>query len=50
LVQYLVADLAREEGITSLEEGTAYSIPTPLNAFQAAATMLEALDKQTPET
>jgi hypothetical protein len=33
LVQYLVADLAREEGITSLEEGTAYSLTTPLNAF-----------------
>lgn len=50
LVQYLVADLAREEGITALEEGTAYSIPTPLNAFQAAATMLEALGKQNAET
>ena len=50
LVQYLVADLAREEGVTLLEEGTAYSMATPLNAFQAAATMLEALGNQNAET
>lgn len=50
LVQYLVADLAREEGVTPLEEGTAYPIWTPLHSFEAAATMLEALGKQNAET
>jgi hypothetical protein len=50
LLQYLVADLAREEGITLFEEGTAYPIWTPLHAFEAAATMLEALGKQNAET
>ncbi len=50
LVQYLVADLAREEGITPLEEGSAYPIWTPLHAFEAAATMLQALGKQNAET
>ena len=50
LVQYLVADLAREEGVTSFEENTAYPIWTPLHAFEAAATMLEALGKQNAGT
>ena len=50
LVQYLIADLAHEEGIPPLEEGTAYPIWTPLHAFEAAATMLEALGKQNKET
>ena len=50
LVQCLIADLAREEGITPLEEGTAYPIWTPLHAFEAAATMLEAVGKQNAET
>ncbi|MGH9427986.1 MAG: hypothetical protein ACRD2L_17010 [Terriglobia bacterium] len=50
LVQCLIADLAREEGITPLEEGTAYPIWTPLHAFEAAATMLEAVGKHNAET
>ena len=50
LVQYLIADLAREEGITPLEEDTAYPIWTPLHAFEAAAAMLEAVGKQNAET
>ena len=50
LVQHLVADLARDEGITPLEAGTAYPISTPLHAFEAAASMLEALGKQNAET
>jgi len=50
LVQYLIADLAHEEGILPLEEGTAYPIWTPLHSFEAAATMLEALGKQNAET
>jgi len=49
LVQYLVDDLAREEGVASLETGAAYPIWTPVHAFEAAATMLETLDKQTTE-
>ena len=50
LVQCLIADLGREEGISPLEGGTAYPIWTPLHAFEAAATMLEALSKQNAET
>jgi hypothetical protein len=50
LVQYLVADLAREEGVTPLEEGAAYLISTPLHAFEAASSMLEALRKPNAET
>lgn len=50
LVQHLVADLAREEGITAIEEGAAYPISTPLHAFEAAATMLEVLGKPNTET
>jgi hypothetical protein len=49
LVQYLMADLAREEGMTPLEEGTAYPIWTPLHSFEAAATMLESLGKPNVE-
>ena len=50
LVQHLIADLAREEGVAPLEAGTAYPIWTPLQAFEAAATMLEALGKRNAET
>ena len=50
LVQCLVDDLAREEGISSLEDGNSYPISTPLRAFDAAATMLAALGKTKPET
>jgi hypothetical protein len=50
LVQYLVADLAREEGVTPLEEGGAFPISTPLHAFEAATSMLEALRKPNAET
>lgn len=50
LVQCLVDDLAREEGISSLKDGHAYPISTPLHAFDAAATMLAALGKTNTET
>jgi len=50
LVQCLIADLAREEGIPPPEEGSAYPIWTPLHAFEAATTMLEALSKNDAET
>jgi hypothetical protein len=50
LVQHLIAELAREEGVTPFEAGTAYPIWTPLQAFEAAATMLEALGKRNAET
>jgi hypothetical protein len=50
LVQYLIADLAREDGLAPLEEGAAYPIWTPLQAFEAAATMLEAAGKANVDT
>ncbi len=49
LVQCLVEDLAREEGVSTLADGTSYSISTPLQAFDAAATMLAALDQTKPQ-
>lgn len=50
LVQCLVDDLAREEGGSSLEAGTSYPISTPLQAFDAAATMLAAIERTKPQT
>ncbi len=50
LVQCLVDDLAREEGFSALENGHSYPVSTPLQAFDAAATMLAALDQAKPQT
>ena len=50
LVQCLVDDLAREEGVSSLEDGASLPVATPLQAFDAAATMLAALDQTKPRT
>ena len=50
LVQCLVDDLAREEGLASIGEGNAFPVATPLHAFDAAATMLAALDKANTAT
>ncbi len=43
LMQFLVFDLAREEGITLLQPGADYPIWTPYAAFDAASTLLNAL-------
>jgi hypothetical protein len=46
LVQFLVDELAREEGISQIEAGASYPIWTPHNAFDAAATLLRALQTE----
>jgi hypothetical protein len=43
LVQLLVAELARDEGISVLQDGAQYPVWTPYNAFDAAKTLAEAL-------
>ena len=43
LMQFLVVDLAEEEGIPLLSADTEYPIWTPLHAFEAADTLLQML-------
>jgi hypothetical protein len=43
LIQLLIVDLAREEGIPLVEMGTAFPIWSPHEAYAAAAAMLKAL-------
>jgi hypothetical protein len=43
LLHLLVAELAREEGIPLVEEQGPYPIWTPYHAFDAAATLWQAL-------
>ena len=49
LVQLMVADLAREEESPSIEAGAAYPIWSPYQAFDAAETLLKALDEEAGE-
>ena len=46
LVQFLVSELAREEGITLLQPNEDYPIWTPYDAFDAATTLLNALKEE----
>lgn len=51
LMQFLVIDLAHEEGVPLLVADAEYPIWTPLNAFDAAETLAHVLEKhQTEET
>jgi hypothetical protein len=43
LMQFLVIDLAHEEGVPLLAADAEYPIWTPLNAFDAAETLLQML-------
>ena len=43
LMQFLIIDLAQEEGIPLLAAEAEYPIWTPLNAFEAADTLLQML-------
>ena len=44
LMQFLVFELAREEGIALLQPDQDYPIWTPYDAFDAAKTLLNALE------
>lgn len=46
LMQFLVSELAREEGITLLQPNAEYPIWTPYNAFDAANILLNALKEE----
>lgn len=46
LVQLLVADLAREEGVTDEDAEEAYPVWTPYGSHDAAAVMLHALSQK----
>lgn len=46
VIQHLVVELAREEGVPLFDMGTAYPVWTPLNAFAAATVLLNALETE----
>ena len=46
LMQFLVSELAREEGITLLQSNVDYPIWAPYDAFDAANTLLNALKEE----
>ena len=50
LMQFLVIDLAQEEGIPLLSAEAEYPIWTPLNAFDAADTLLQMLKMHKADT
>ena len=50
LMQFLVIDLAQEEGVSLLSAGSEYPIWTPLHAFDAADTLLQMLKTHQAET
>lgn len=45
LIQLLVVELAQEESIPLLTAGAEYPVWTPLNAFGAAETLMQMLEK-----
>lgn len=46
LIQHLVVELARDEGVPLAEMGTPYPVWTPHHAFDAAAVLLKALEDE----
>ena len=46
VLQRLAADIAREEAATALEPGVAYPVWAPHDAFEAADTLLQALEAE----
>lgn len=45
LMQFLVVDLAQDEGVPLLTAGAEYPIWTPFNAFDAADTLMKMLEE-----
>jgi len=50
LMHFLVLDLAQEEGVPLFAPDTEYPIWTPLNAYETAETLLQALKTHEVET
>lgn len=46
LIQLMVADLAREEGVALIEPDHPYAVWSPYHAFEAADAMLRALNEE----
>ena len=46
LMQFLVSELAKEEGFTRLETGSTWPLWTPYDAFDAATMLLDALEEE----
>ncbi len=46
LMQFLVTELAEEEGVSLITVGAEYPIWTPLNAFGAAETLMNMLENR----
>src|SRR5438105_3998543 len=46
LIQFLVGEIAREEGVAPLEADKDYPVWTPYNAFEGASTLLGALKQE----
>ena len=46
VVQFLVTELAHEEGVALLEPEKAYPVWTPYDAFEAATTLYQALRQE----
>ena len=44
VLQFLVIELAADEGVTLLEAGKSYPVWTPFNSFSAAKVLLETLE------
>jgi hypothetical protein len=47
-MQFLLAELARDEGLALIPD-TTYEIWSPLDSHQAAQTLLESLDRPSPQ-
>ena len=48
LMQFLVVELAQEEGVSLLTAGAEYPVWTPLNAFSAAEVLMRMLENRNP--
>ena len=48
IIQFLAADLVRDEGEPLLEPGASYPVWTPLEAYDAAAVLLRELERAAP--
>ncbi|HEV3163078.1 MAG TPA: hypothetical protein VGZ22_03475 [Isosphaeraceae bacterium] len=46
LIQFLVVDLAREEGVSLVDMAAPFPVWSPFDAYDAAGVMLRALDEQ----
>lgn len=46
VVRYLMSDLTRREGVESLQNGASYPVWTPFDAFDAAKSLQQMLDRK----